>query len=130
MVMSASTKAPETEERSSSVSSGGLRKRDLICVVMVIDATLSTALQVIKNPQEAIDTARHAEELEYEFYGDEPGIYVYYLEMGKRYGKREFGFTGGNIPVDYPVIFHRYKMNGEWKEEWYNETMKFILGLR
>jgi len=86
-------------------------------------------LQLTENPQEAVDTARDAEKLGYQFYGDETGVYVYYLQLGKQYRKKEFEFSGDTAPINYPVIFGRYKIKGEWREEWFNETTKFIMGL-
>ncbi len=122
----------ETEtEKGRSVSS----KKEMICAVVAISESgghgeWQAVLQVTKNPQEAVDTARDAEKLGYQFYSDETGICVYCLEVGKQYQVTEFNFSGtGLLSVNYPVIFRRYKMNGEWREEWFNEMTKFIMGL-
>lgn len=133
MATSTATKRPATEAKEKSAGLDVFRK-DSICVVVATHDTghgeSQAVLQIVKNPHEAIETARTAEKLGYRFYGDETGISVYYIEIGRQYSKKEFEFFDKKrLPVNYPVIFRRYKMNGEWREEWFSEMMKYVMGL-
>ncbi len=85
-------------------------------------------MQATKNLKEALNTARNAEKLG--FNDDETGICVYHLEIGMQYKKMELEIPkNSSWSFDSPVVFRRYKMNGEWREEWFNEMMKLMMGL-
>lgn len=137
MVTPRTIRAPETQEDSVLDHLDDFQHKDFICVVVALHNTnqaehgvIETAMQVIRNPQKAIDAARDAEKMGYEFIDNETGVRVYYFQIGQQYGKALFDLPEqGRWPIDYPVVFRRYKMNGEWREEWPNEMMAVMMGL-
>ena len=134
MVMSTAKDAPKTQTGHEAVGLDRLPKKDLIYVVAALHDTdhgvRETVIQATRNPYEAVETARDAERLGYQFYGDETGVRVYFLEVDQRYHKSLFDLSNrSRQSINYPILFRRYKLNGEWQEEWFNETMKFMMGL-
>lgn len=135
MAISAIPGSPETEEKRGTTDLNHLPKKDLICVVVAlydeVQREKEAVIQVTKDPQEAVETTRDAEKLGYQFCSDGTGASVYFLEVGKQYHKALFDLPDeGKQLINYPIIFRRYKMNGEWQEEWFDEMMKFMMGLR
>lgn len=134
MVISAAIEAPKTETETSRDGPGRSLKKDFIYIVAALHDTdqgrLEAVIQVTKNPYEAVETARKAEELGYQFCSDGAGASVYRFEMDKLYNKFSFRLLDDDkIPIDYPIIFRRYLKNGAWCEEWFSETLKFIMEL-
>lgn len=134
MVMSTAREVPKTQTGNETAGSNRFPKKDLIYVVAALHDTDrgagETVIQATRSPYEAVETARDAEKLGYQFYSDETGVRVYFLEIGQQYNKSLFDLADRNKqPINYPILFRRYKLNGEWQEEWFNETMKFIMGL-
>lgn len=134
MVISAAKEVPKTQTEHGAVGLDRFPKKDLIYVVAALHDTdhgvRETVIQATRNPYEAVETARDVERLGYQFFGEETGVRVYFLEIGQQYNKSLFDLSNrGKQSINYPILFRRYKLNGEWQEEWFNETMKFIMGL-
>ena len=134
MARSAVAEAPKTETENSRDGLNLSQKKDFIYIVAALHNTdhglAETVIQVSKSSYDAVETARRVEELGYQFYEDETGASVYRLEMDRQYNRFLFRLPqDGKVPADYPIVFRRYKKNGAWCEEWFSDTLKFIMGL-
>jgi len=67
----------------------------------------------------AVDAARRAEELGFQFYQDETGVAVFQLNREHLHDKGAMRIT--DPPSETNVtVFLRTKRQGEWREEWWN----------
>jgi len=134
MARSAVAEAPKTQTENSMDEPNRSQKKDFFYIVAVLHdmdhGQIETVIYLTKSPYEAVETARKVEEMGYRFYSDETGASVYRLEIDRQYNQFLFRLPeNGKIPADYPIVFRRYKKDDEWHEEWFSDTLKFIMGL-
>ena len=104
-------------------------KKKIFYVVLVVHNTghgeSADAICATQLPTVAIEVARGAEKLGYEFYSDEAYVAVYELKENMSYSKSSFKWLSGeNPPENLPIILFRQKKDGIWKEEWFDKELE------
>lgn len=85
----------------------------------------SSPLIITESIAVAVETARDAEALGYQFYNDETGVAVFRLLRETRHGKEKMRIV--EPPNDENIIvFVRTHRNGEWEEAWCNPRVQAL----
>lgn len=109
-----------------------LKQNEIFAVIVTHNTghgEASLVIELTRDIKKALEGARNAEKLGYEFYSNETGVGIVRLETERApYRKEEFKWLMGDRPPQMEVFYRRHVDNGDaggsWAEEWFDTELQ------